>query len=67
MLDNLISLPKAAKLLGMLTPAFRYYVKAGRTPKPISFNNEFFFDKDEIVNWKPERKKRKKNRLLHNA
>lgn len=53
---QLISLPEAAKIVGISADLFRYYVKTGRAPKPaLEVSPYKFYNSVDIEGWKPER------------
>ncbi len=54
-ISKLISVPKAAKLVGMPPENLRHYIGKNKTPKLIDFEGRKYFIKSQIQGWeKPE-------------
>lgn len=58
--DQLVSIPEAAKLVGMekKVELFRYYIRKGYTPEAHEIGGKVFFDRRDLSpDWKPEFKR----------
>lgn len=55
--NNLITVSTAARLHNMELAHFQYYVRKDRTPPFQIIDGRKFFDKDEILNWRPHKMK----------
>ncbi len=50
-IDQLVSLPDAARMVGINPPLFRYYIKKGKTPQTVPFAGRQYFVRTEIEGW----------------
>lgn len=60
--NYIVSIPKAAEMVGMSQELLRYYMTEGKTPKPLIFDGRNYFLLKEIKKWKkppPEKLGRK--------
>ncbi len=55
MTDNLISIATAVRLKDMKASNFHYYLEQGRTPDYLVIDGKKYFDREEIIDWEPER------------
>jgi predicted DNA-binding transcriptional regulator AlpA len=48
-----LTLPQAAKIVGMQKDLFYYYVKDGRGPNHIQIGSRYLFEEADLQGWKP--------------
>lgn len=56
-MNNLISLTTASELLGIECNILQYYKKRGRFVEATFIDGKPFYDRDDVLNWKPVYKK----------
>lgn len=52
-MNNLITMTTATKLLNMDFAVLQYYKRNGRFVKAVFIDGKPFYDRDEVLNWKP--------------
>lgn len=56
-MNNLITLTTASNLLNMDFSLLQYYKKRGRFVKATVIDGKPFYDRDDVLNWKPKYEK----------